>query len=376
MMTSLEEPSSKPGEEGRAGNDDDDDDNACVDKNPLPLGVNFSEREFENWLQYDSGKKQRKRKDIERAIVLMESRERKNLRELSDTQESLEKFKGKKPEIVFKFLRELISLNKSKSKDEKNSKEGQVEGDEEEQATKDWFNENMVNVLDERMMSKIVNENVMAFQNVRRKIERETFAEEKRAWMEKKRKEREKERTAKRKQDRIEQRHQKQQQEVEIEKQKKEKGKLSKGQYAIRLEAAIAGIDSSFRKVKTKEHENIDKHQRPKAAANIQKQMTEKMAKAKNAKEREEMHDEKQHLVRERCSWEAEEVPEDVKELREYIKGLGGHGNSIRAKDWVIKKWTRKYSTQSGEKKSYKTYRHSNGAQYRSRREVAEALGL
>ena len=216
MMTSLEEPSSKPGGEGRAGNDDDDD-NACVDKNPLPLGVNFSEREFENWLQYDSGKKQRKRKDIERAIVLMESRERKNLRELSDTQESLEKFKGKKPEIVFKFLRELISLNKSKSKDEKNSKEGQVEGDEEEQATKDWFNENMVNVLDERMMSKIVNENVMAFQNVRRKIERETFAEEKRAWMEKKRKEREKERTAKRKQDRIEQRHQKQQQEVEIE---------------------------------------------------------------------------------------------------------------------------------------------------------------
>ena len=85
MMTSLEEPSSKSGEEGRAGNDDDD--NAYVDRNPLPLGVNFSEREFENWMQYDSGKKQRKRKDIERAIVLMESRERKNLRELSDTQE-------------------------------------------------------------------------------------------------------------------------------------------------------------------------------------------------------------------------------------------------------------------------------------------------
>jgi hypothetical protein len=374
MMASLEEPSSKPGEEVRAGNDDDD--NACVvDKNPLPLGVNFSEREFEKWLQYDSGKKQRKRKDIERAIMLMESRERKNLRELSDTQESLEKFKGKKPEIVFKFLRELISLNKSKSKDEKNRK-GQVEGDKEEQATKDWFNENMVNVSDERMMSKIVNENVMAFQNVRRKVERETFAEEKRAWMEEKRKEREKERTAKREQDRIEQRHQKQQQEVEIEKQKKKKGKLSKGQYAIRLEAAIAGIDCSFWKVKTKEDENIDKHQRPKAGANIHKQMTEKMAKAKNAMEREEMRDEKQQLVRERCSWEAEEVPEDVKELREYIKGLGGHGNSIRAKDWVIKKWTRKYSTKSGEKKSYKTYHHSNGAQYRSRREVAEALGL
>ena len=178
-------------------------------RNPL-LGVNDDSFDFEQWLLYESNatpnasfignRRQRKRKDIERAIVLMESRTRKNLKELSDTQESLEKFKGKKPEIVLKFLRELTTSlvrSKSKSNTTKNEKkkingrdEDEDENEDEEDARRDWFDQKTVNVLDERMMAKVVNEDVMAFQSVRRKVERETFAEEKRAWMEKRRKER------------------------------------------------------------------------------------------------------------------------------------------------------------------------------------------
>ena len=146
----------------------------------------------------------------------------------------------------------------------------------------------------------------MAFQSVRRKVERETFAEEKRAWMEKRRKEREKEHIAKRK-----------------------KGKVNNVTYASRLEAAIIGrIDDSFWKVKTKE-EDKNNQQRPKAVANKQKQKAANATKAKDAEEQDTN------------AWESEEMADGVQALREYIKELGGSGNLIQAKDWVIKKWTR-----------------------------------
>ena len=330
-------------------------------RNPL-LGVNDDSFDFEQWLLYESNatpnasfignRRQRKRKDIERAIVLMESRTRKNLKELSDTQESLEKFKGKKPEIVLKFLRELTTSlvrSKSKSNTTKNEKkkingrdEEEDENEDEEDARRDWFDQKTVNVLDERMMAKVVNENVMAFQSVRRKVERETFAEEKRAWMEKRRKEREKEHIAKRK-----------------------KGKVNNVTYASRLEAARIGrIDDSFWKVKTKE-EDKNNQQRPKAVANKQKQKAANATKAKDAEEQDTI------------AWESEEVADGVQALREYIKELGGSGNLIQAKDWVIKKWTRTCQLKSGKSAgAYKTYHRSDGSSYRSRKDVARALGL
>lgn len=330
-------------------------------RNPL-LGVNDDSFDFEQWLLYESNatpnasfignRRQRKRKDIERAIVLMESRTRKNLKELSDTQESLEKFKGKKPEIVLKFLRELTTSlvrSKSKSNTTKNEKkkingrdEEEDENEDEEDARRDWFDQKTVNVLDERMMAKVVNENVMAFQSVRRKVERETFAEEKRAWMEKRRKEREKEHIAKRK-----------------------KGKVNNVTYASRLEAARIGrIDDSFWKVKTKE-EDKNNQQRPKAVANKQKQKAANATKAKDAEEQDTI------------AWESEEMADGVQALREYIKELGGSGNLIQAKDWVIKKWTRICRLKSGKSATpYKTYHRSDGSSYRSKKDVARALGL
>ena len=330
-------------------------------RNPL-LGVNDDSFDFEQWLLYESNttpnasfignRRQRKRKDIERAIVLMESRTRKNLKELSDTQESLEKFKGKKPEIVLKFLRELTTSlvrSKSKSNTTKNEKkkingrdEEEDENEDEEDARRDWFDQKTVNVLDERMMAKVVNEDVMAFQSVRRKVERETFAEEKRAWMEKRRKEREKEHIAKRK-----------------------KGKVNNVTYASRLEAARIGrIDDSFWKVKTKE-EDKNNQQRPKAVANKQKQKAANATKAKDAEEQDTI------------AWESEEMADGVQALREYIKELGGSGNLIQAKDWVIKKWTRICRLKSGKSATpYKTYHRSDGSSYRSKKDVARALGL
>ena len=324
--------------------------------------MNDDSFDFEQWLLYESNatpnasfignRRQRKRKDIERAIVLMESRTRKNLKELSDTQESLEKFKGKKPEIVLKFLRELTTSlvrSKSKSNTTKNEKkkingrdEDEDENEDEEDARRDWFDQKTVNVLDERMMAKVVNEDVMAFQSVRRKVERETFAEEKRAWMEKRRKEREKEHIAKRK-----------------------KGKVNNVTYASRLEAAIIGrIDDSFWKVKTKE-EDKNNQQRPKAVANKQKQKAANATKAKDAEEQDTI------------AWESEEMADGVQALREYIKELGGSGNLIQAKDWVIKKWTRICRLKSGKSAAaYKTYHRSDGSSYRSKKDVARALGL
>ena len=188
-------------------------------------------------------------------------------------------------------------------------------------------------------MAKVVNENVMAFQSVRRKVERETFAEEKRTWMEKRRKEREKEHIAKRK-----------------------KGKVNNVTYASRLEAARIGrIDDSFWKVKTKE-EDKNNQQRPKAVANKQKQKAANATKAKDAEEQDTI------------AWESEEVADGVQALREYIKELGGSGNLIQAKDWVIKKWTRICKKKSAT--PYKTYHRSDGSSYRSKKDVARALGL
>ena len=72
-------------------------------ENNTPLSVN----DFDFRAVVRTRRKQTKaqtKKEIERAILSMESRTRKNARELSDTQESLEKFKGKKPDVVLKFL--------------------------------------------------------------------------------------------------------------------------------------------------------------------------------------------------------------------------------------------------------------------------------
>jgi len=382
MMMSPPEPppllSSKEEEEEEEERNNDECDNNNNNnnntkrRNPL-LGVNDDSFDFEQWLLYESNttnasfignRRQRKRKDIERAIVLMESRTGKNLKELSDTQESLEKFKGKKPEIVLKFLRELTTSlvrSKSKSNTTKNEKkkingrdEEEDENEDEEDATRDWFDKKTVNVLDERMMAKVVNENVLAFQSVRRKVERETFAEEKRAWMEKRRKEREKEHIAKRK-----------------------KGKVNNVTYASRLESAIIGrIDDSFWKVKTKE-EDKNNQQRPKAVANKQKQKAANATKAKDADEQERVHVKKNQSVQDTNAWESEEMADEVQGLREYIKELGGSGSLIQAKDWVIKKWTRICRLKSGKRAgAYRTYHRSDGSSYRSKKDVARALGL
>merc|ERR1711959_318032 len=90
-------------------------------ENNTPLSVNDA-FDFERWLEHDESKQKRKRtkKEIERAILSMESRTRKNARELPDTQESLEKFKGKKPDVVLKFLSELILSSSSSNKNSEN----------------------------------------------------------------------------------------------------------------------------------------------------------------------------------------------------------------------------------------------------------------
>ena len=305
-------------------------------ENNTPLSVN--DFDFERWLEHDESKQKRKRtkKEIERAILSMESRTRKNARELSDTQESLEKFKGKKPDVVLKFLSELILSSSSSNKNSENKGHPQANARElkvllEEEGMRDWFDRKSVNVSDEQGMIKLVNENVLTFQNVRRKVERETYADEKRAWMEKKRIQREKERKslAKSKQKQIEQ--------LQQQKQREKKGYASTKNGTKNAKIKKPKIDQK----RGQEHEN----------------------------------DKKKHSVPESNEWIVEDIPEELKALREYIVRVGGKGYMVKKEEWVIKKKTRKH-LKNGERKSYKLYFRSDGTKCRSRIEVAMALGL
>ena len=307
-------------------------------ENNTPLSMNDA-FDFERWLEHDESKQKRKRtkKEIEREIVSMESRTRKNTRELSDTQESLEKFKGKKPEVVLKFLSELILSSSSSNKNSENKGHPQANARElkvllEEEGMRDWFDRKSVNVSDEQGMIKLVNENVLTFQNVRRKVERETYADEKRAWMEKKRIQREKERKslAKTKQKQIEQPQQ--------QKQLEKKGYASTKNGTKNAKIKKPKIDQK----RGQEHEN----------------------------------DKKKHSFPESNEWMVEDIPEELKALREYIVGVGGKGYMVKKEEWVIKKYTRKHPLKNGKKKSYKMYFRSDGTKCRSRIEVAMALGL
>jgi hypothetical protein len=71
-----------------------------------------------------------------------------------------------------------------------------------------------------------------------------------------------------------------------------------------------------------------------------------------------------------------EDIPEELKALREYIVRVGGKGYMVKKEEWVIKKKTRKHPLKNGERKSYKLYFRSDGTKCRSRIEVAMALGL
>ena len=85
----------------------------------------------------------------------------------------------------------------------------------------------------------------------------------------------------------------------------------------------------------------------------------------------------KNQSVQDTNAWESEEMADEVQGLREYIKELGGSGSLIQAKDWVIKKWTRICRLKSGKRAgAYRTYHRSDGSSYRSKKDVARALGL
>ena len=107
--------------------------------------------------------------------------------------------------------------------------------------------------------------------------------------------------------------------------------------------------------------------------------MPRKIKKPKIDQKRGQEHanDKKKHLVPESNEWMDEEIPEELKALREYIVGVGGKGYMVKKEEWVIKKRTRKH-LKNGEKKkkSYKLYFRSDGTKCRSRIEVAMALGL
>ena len=87
-------------------------------------------------------------------------------------------------------------------------------------------------------------------------------------------------------------------------------------------------------------------------------------------------NDKKKHSVPESNEWMVEDIPEELKALREYIVGVGGKGYMVKKEEWVIKKYTRKHPLKNGKKKSYKMYFRSDGTKCRSRIEVAMALGL
>ena len=155
---------------------------------------------------------------------------------------------------------------------------------------RDWFDCKSVNVSDEQGMLKLVNENVLTFQNVRRKVERETYADEKRAWMEKKRVQREKERKslAKSKQKQIEQLQQQKQREERL-------------------------------RINEKWHEKCQ----------------DKEAKIDQKRGQEHENDKKKHSVPESNEWIVEDIPEELKALRvhrtSWWKGL--HGKKRRMGD-------------------------------------------